>query len=132
TARRVGQGRLVLVLALDGQDVGKVDRRRAYAHARLMRLERGKRDLFQSERADVFGDFPADNRLHAVPVVAEGWATCGKVRMPPEKSAVAKAAAEMGSRVSRMIMRSPTSNATPTMAAMRKSASIGGKTPCLM
>src|SRR6185295_8267547 len=47
-ARRVGQSRLVLVLALHRQDVGKVHRGGADAHARLMRLQLRKFDVLQS------------------------------------------------------------------------------------
>src|SRR5579864_7139901 len=95
---RKGHGGFVLILALYRQDVGEVDRGGTNAHARLVWLERRQLHLFQLQRRDIVADLAADDRLHAVPVLAAGWATWGSVRMPPRRSAVAKVAAAAGSR----------------------------------
>src|SRR6185437_84412 len=137
-ARREGEFRLVLIFALDGQDVGEIHRRRADAHARFARAKRRQRHLFQFDACDVVGESAADDRLHApavfwMPVCSavfsRGWVTCGMARTPPRNKAVAKSAAAGGSMSSRSSIRSATSKATPTMEAIRKSASTGGNRP---
>src|SRR6185437_16899997 len=97
-SRRERQVRLVLIFALDRQDVGKVHSGCADAHARLARPQWRQRHLFQFNRGDVVGDGAAEERLHGPAVFwmpvrsavfSRGWVTWGIARTPPRNSAVA-------------------------------------------